>query len=284
MYTFINSSQKITIRLSAVILLCYFLTACTSLIFRPQSHYDALSKEIDTVKQDIYFKSQDGTKLHGWYLPSTQDSTKPKKTILYLHGTTKNISRHLGFVSWLPEKGYEVYIFDYRGYGKSEGEAHMEGVLSDIDAAIHFVVSKKANNQKIVVMGHSLGASMGIYALNQYEKKNQIESFIVLSAFSDYQQVTRDFLDNYWFSWLFQWPLSLTINNDYRPLDYVATLGPVETYFLHGANDEIIRPYHSEVLYKAAQQPKSISVLKTNHNDIFFYKENRQLVLDFLEK
>jgi len=284
MYSFINNSRKIVIRISAAMLLCYFLSACTSLIFRPQSDHESVPIEIDTIKQDIYFRSQDGTKLHGWHLPSTQDPLNPKKTILYLHGTTKNISRHLGFVSWLPEKGYEVFLFDYRGYGKSEGKAHMDGVLADIDAAIRFVANKKANQQKIIIMGHSLGASMGIYALNQSEKKNQIESFIVISAFSDYQKVTRDFLNDYWFSWLFQWPLSLTMTNEYRPLDYVSSLSPIETYFLHGENDEIIRPYHSVALFEAALQPKSISVLKTNHNDIFLYGENRKLVLDFLKK
>lgn len=267
-----------------VVTACYFMIACTSLIFRPQSQHELLSKKIDTVKEDVYFHSSDGTKLHGWYLPSTKDPLNPKKTILYLHGTTKNISRHLSFVSWLPEQGYEVYLFDYRGYGKSEGSPGLEGIFSDIDAAIHFVTSQKRKEQKIVVMGHSLGASMGIYALSQYESKNQIESFIAVSAFSDYQQVTRDFLDNYWFSWLFQWPISLTINNEYRPLNYVSSLSPIETYFLHGKNDEIIRPYHSIALFEAASQPKSISVLKTNHNDIFSYEENRKLVLDFLEK
>jgi len=267
-----------------IIILCYFLLACTSLIFRPQSQHEPLSKEIDTLKEDFYFKSLDDTNLHGWYLPSKRDPLKPKKTILYLHGTTKNISRHIGFVSWLPDQGYEVYIFDYRGYGKSEGSANLEDIFTDISSAIGFVTRQIGEKQTIVVMGHSLGASMGIYTLSQYEHKDLIESFIALSAFSDYQLVTKDFLDNYWFAWPFQWPLSLTINNKYRPLDYVSSLSPIKTYFLHGKNDEIIRSYHSVKLFEAALEPKSISVLKTNHNDIFSYVENRKLILDYLEK
>jgi len=258
--------------------------ACTSLIFRPQKNHEPLPNKNDTVIQDFHFFSQDGTRLHGWHLPSAQDSLNPKKTILYLHGTTKNISRHFGFVSWLPKQGYEVYLFDYRGYGKSEGNANLDGIFMDIDAAIHFVADKNNGDKKIVIMGHSLGASMGIYVLNQYENKNQIDSFIAVSAFSDYQTVTKDFLSSYWFSWLFQWPLSLMINNDYRPVDYVSGLSPIPLLFLHGENDKIIKSYHSEILYEAAQQPKLLSVLRTNHNKIFSYKENRKLVIEFLGK
>jgi len=253
------------------------------MIFRPQQNHEPVPEKIDTIKQDIFFSSIDGTRLHGWYLPSTSNPLKPKKTILYLHGTTKNVSRHLGFVSWLPEYGYEVYIVDYRGYGKSEGSANLEGVLSDINAAIHFVTDKMDDKSKLVIMGHSLGASMGIYAVSRYENKSQIESFIAISAFSDYRSVTRDFLDSYWFSWLFQWPVSLSINNDYRPLDYISQLAPISTLFLHGENDKIIRPYHSVELFKRAFHPKSIAVLKTNHNEIFTFPENQKRILDFIE-
>lgn len=279
----INNQHKVFFRSIAIIFLCYFLTACTSLLFQPVKKHNPLPAQFNTQLQDFYFSSQDGTKLHGWYLPSQQNPLKPKKTILYLHGNAINISSHLGGVYWLPEQGYEVYIFDYRGYGKSDGIAFLEGILADIDAAIHYVANQREADKKFIVMGHSIGASMGIYVISQCEKKNQIESFIAVSAFSDYRTITRDFLSRNWFTWLLQWPLSLTINNDYRPLDYVSSLSPVPAIFLHGKGDTIIEPHHTLALYEAAQQPKSISFLRSNHNDIFSYLENREVILGYLE-
>jgi len=269
-------------KLLTVFIAFHFLTACTSLLFQPVKEHYPLPKQISELTEDFYFSSQDGTKLHGWYLPSRQNPEKPKKTILYLHGNAINISSHLGGVYWLPEQGYEVYIFDYRGYGKSEGIAFLEGILTDIDAAIHYVEDKIEADDKLTIMGHSIGASMGLYVVSQCEKIDRIESFIAVSAFSDYRQVTRDFLGSNWFTWLLQWPLSLTINNDYRPLDYVSSLTPVPLIFLHGKGDTIIEPYHSVALYDAAQQPKSMLYLKSNHNDIFTYAENRKIILDYL--
>lgn len=264
------------------ILICYFLVACTSLIFKPVKEYDELPEKLSAELQDFYFTSHDDKRLHGWYLPSTINPSKPEKTILYLHGTTKNMSRNIAHVSWLPELGYEIYMFDYRGYGKSEGRAYLDGVMMDIDAAINYVADKQGSNTKFTIIGHSLGASMGIYAVSQSERKNQIESFIALAAFSDYRKVTRDFLDKYWFAWLFQWPMSLTINNDYRPLDFVAKLSPVSSVFIHGEDDEVIGFHHSMALYEAAQQPKVISIIESNHNEMFENDENREVLLRYL--
>lgn len=260
------------------------MSGCTSLIFKPSKVHDPIPEEWNPYVKEYYFPSLDNTKLHGWFLPSRQDPLNPKQTILFLHGTTNNISRFLGEVNWLTDAGYEIYLIDYRGYGKSDGSPYSEGILMDIHAAINDVSNKIDSDEKFIILGHSLGASMGIYVLSQSDKKNQVDSFIAVSAFADYRTAARDFLSHYWFAWLFQWPLSLTISNDYRPIDYVAKLSPVSTLFLHGKADKIVEPHQSLELYEAAQQPKAISIIKSNHRDIFSYPENRQLLLEYLDK
>lgn len=267
-------------KLLLVLYICIVLSACTQLMFQPTKQLLPLPEKLNIVKEDFYFTSKDGLKLHGWHLPTVG---KPKKTLLFLHGNAINISNHVAAIYWLPAYGYEVYIFDYRGYGNSEGEADLEGVLEDIDSAVTYVTDKVGEDNQIVVMGQSIGASMGIYALSACQRKARINAYFSVAAFSDYRQVTRDFLSKHWSTWVFQWPLSFTINNDYRPLDYIAELSPIPIYLLHGDQDEIVSVDHARKLYQAARQPKSLFILNGRHNNIFDIAENRKIMVNLLD-
>lgn len=269
-----------SLMLLLVLCFCFALSACTELMFQPSKQLLPLPKELNIVKEDFYFASKDGLRLHGWHLPTTE---KFKKTVLFLHGNAINISDHVAAVYWLPAYGYDVYIFDYRGYGNSDGVANLEGVLGDIDAAITYVTDEVGEDNQIVVMGQSIGASMGVYVLSGSKRKARISAFFSVSAFSDYRQVTRDFLGKHWSTWLFQWPLSYTIDNDYRPLDYIADLSPIPVYVLHGERDDIISVDHARKLYEAAKQPKSLFILNGGHNNIFTLAENRKVIVNLLD-
>lgn len=239
----------------------------------------------DLVYEDFYFTSADGTLLHGWYLPHQTDAEvrRDAKTILFLHGNAQNISNHVAGVYWLPKLGYDVYLFDYRGYGLSKGYSDLPGIMQDIGAAIDYVAGRLVEDN-FVVLGHSLGASMGIYAVSQSVYKNRISAYIAVSAFGDYRLATRDFLSKHWLTSIFQWPLSFTINNQYRALDYVAAMYPVPVYIMHGLGDDIVQHYHSYEIYTAARQPKSLTILKAKHNDVFASSENRASLLYYLNK
>ena len=117
-----------------------------------------------------------------------------------------------------------------------------------------------------------MGASLGTYVLSQSPHKNRIAGFFAVSPFSDYRQITRDFLSRNWLSWSFQWPLSLTINNDYSPADYVRKISPISIYLIHGSKDAIIDVAHSKKLFENALDPKAISIFESSHNDIFAQK------------
>jgi hypothetical protein len=105
-----------------------------------------------------------------------------------------------------------------------------------------------------------------------------------VEAFSDYHDITQDVLSRSWLFWLFQWPLSFTIDNSYRPLDAIGLISPVPVLIMHSESDEMINIYHAERLYNAAKQPKAFQLIEGNHNNIFFITENRQLLLDYLKK
>src|SRR5512143_2232820 len=112
-----------------LLLACIILMqGCTSLIFQPMQMQVRTPGDVGLDYRDLYFHAADATLLHGWFLPAQHEA---KGTLLFLHGNAENISTHLGSVWWLPAEGYNVFLYDYRGYGYSEGKPSLDGLLSD---------------------------------------------------------------------------------------------------------------------------------------------------------
>lgn len=262
-------------------LVCLLLQSCTNALFVPTRQHVLTPDKANLVFSDIKLPGQDGLMLHGWYLPA---SVPARGSILFLHGNGENISTHLASVYWLPAEGYDVYLFDYRGYGKSQGEVDLAGSLNDVESMIAYVATNKSTPQKMIVLGHSMGASMGIYAVSQSAHKNNIAGLISVGAFSDYRTVTRDVLSQSWVTWLFQWPFSLTIDNDFSPKKYIAGISPLPVVILHSDADEIIKTYHATVLFNAAAEPKYFELLHSDHNHVFNDKDNRRILLQYLSR
>jgi len=263
-----------------IILLSIFVfSGCTQVIFQPIKKHLVDPKEFGIAYEDYYFKSHDGLTLHGWYLPAKR---KKLGTVLFFHGNAQNVSTHVGSVYWLPDHGYDVYIIDYRGYGKSEGVVTLPGAIADIEQSIANVLEKMPAAEKLIVMGQSLGASMSAYAAANSPQRERIKTVILVSAFSDYQSVAREFLDKHWLTWALQWPLSLTINNDYRPLDVIGGISPVPILIMHSENDELISYAHAKRLFSHANDPKQLVELDGTHNNWSQYPTNREKLLRYL--
>ena len=122
---------------------------------------------------------------------------------------------------------------------------------------------------------------MGIFAVA--EMKEYVDAAIFVSPFSDYQEVAREFLSKSWLTWLFQWPLSLTINNDYRPLDFVGEISPVPVLFLYSDGDEVIPSAQIKALYEVAVHPKNIEEVVGSHNSIMGIQLNRDIIIRHLD-
>ena len=266
---------KISLYLTITLCLC----SCTNLLFHPYKQL-LLSPDYYDINYDhLYIPVSNDIKLHAWHLPA---SRKPKATIIFFHGNGGNISTHLPSVYWLPKEGYEVYMIEYRGYGHSEGEPDLHDIINDSEEIIQFIISRKKAEENIIVMGHSFGGTLGIYSVANSAYKNKIKAIVSIEAFSDYRAIARDIMSNSWFLWLFQWPLSFTINNDFSPLDSLKNITPVPLVVLHSKDDEIIPFYHAELIFMNANEPKYIEKIKGKHNNTFAYKENKEVLLKYL--
>lgn len=264
------------------ILLLFFVllqAACTSFLFVPYKPLPLTPDAVGISYENINITMRDGITLHGWRLFAKGEK---KGSILFFHGNGDNVSTQLPNTSWLPERGYDVYIVDYRGYGQSEGRAELDAVISDMESIIAFVSGRLAVDEKLIIIGHSLGGSMAIYSVAHSAFRDRIKTLVTIEAFSDYHDVTQDVLSSNWLFWLFQWPLSFTIDNSYRPLDAIGLVSPIPVLIMHSKSDEMIDIYHAERLYQAAKQPKAFQLIDSDHNKVFFKAENRQLLLDYL--
>jgi len=263
-----------------LLILLVNISACSSLIFMPEKKTYVTPAMLGLDGEDVYFTSGEN-RLHGWWLHA-----KPplRGTILFLHGNAENISTHIASVYWLPAHGYDVFLFDYRGYGKSTGVPSLPGIHQDYAAALDYLFHRPGvDSNNIFVFGQSLGAAVVLTATDTSPYKSRLRAVITEGAFTSYRSVAREMFDHSWLTWLFQWPLSMTINDDYRPIDHIAGISPTPVLLIHSKQDEVI-PFHNALeLYAAARQPKTLWVVKdVRHIQTFKNPEYREKLLEYL--
>lgn len=275
-------------RLCAVVAMCVVLATalatagCTSLLFYPTHDYVITPDVIGLAYRDIDFTAADGVRLHGWFLPATGE---PQGTILFVHGNAENISTHIASVAWLPAQGFNVLMFDYRGFGLSEGEPTLDGLHLDTVAALDTVFTEPGvDPTRVAVFGQSLGGSVAIASLVRSPHRRDVRALIVEGAFSSYRGIAQEKLAEFWMTWPLQIPLSFTIDNRYKPLEAIAEVSPTPVLIVHGAVDRIVDPGHAQALYAAAGPPKALWLITgASHIQAFQSAPTRQRLVDYLK-
>jgi fermentation-respiration switch protein FrsA (DUF1100 family) len=264
-----------------ILVLCAAITGCTQLFFFPMKQQVRTPADVGLAYEDVYFPGGNNQKLHGWYLPAVGHA---RATVLFLHGNAENISTHIGSVYWLPERGFNVFIFDYQGYGQSEGVPSIAGALGDVEAALGFLVQQREHyGEPVIVFGQSLGGALAIGAVAHSAYRTHIKGLIVDCAFADYRLIAREKLAGFWLTWPFQWPLSLTIDNDYSPLSSVRAVAPIPLLIMHGEQDQVIPVHHARLLYEQAREPKAIWIFPDgSHGGTTGYPDARNRLVGYM--
>jgi len=268
---------KSFLSLTSSVALLFSITGCTHLFFQPTKELLVDPAQFNIEYENIYFKSIDDLTLHGWLFPAQQEA---KALILFLHGNAQNISTHSSAVHWLTKHQFDVFIFDYRGYGLSEGTPQLSMIMQDISKAIQYSNDHLSIDKPLFVIGQSLGASMGIYSIAKYP--DGIDGAIFISPFSDYRDIAQHALAGNKLTWAFQWPLSFTINNDYRPLSYIQQLPKIPLLYLYSEDDQVIPPEQVKALFNNSKPPKYIESLQGGHNTLFEIDANKEIIRKYL--
>lgn len=203
--------------------------------------------------EEVRLETADGVGLHGWYLPAPA----ARGTLLFFHGNAGNISHRLDSLRIFHRLGLNVLIFDYRGYGRSEGKPSEEGTQQDALAAWnHLVTVRGEAPERIVLFGRSLGAALAAWLA----ARERPGALILESAFISVPELAAEL---YW--WL---PARRLARLRYDTRDALtAVRSPV--LVVHSPADEIIPYHHGLALYQAAPRPKALLQLRGDHNTGF---------------
>jgi alpha-beta hydrolase superfamily lysophospholipase len=229
---------------------------------------------------ELYITTPDGIRLHGWHLRAQGES---KGSVIFFHGNAENITTHIASIYWLPEQGIDVYIFDYRGYGRSEGVPSVDGVILDAVAVMDYVATTQ--KKEFVVFGQSLGCAVAINAVSQFQLKEQVKAVAVDSCFSGFREIAREKLSDVWLTWPLQYPLSLAFTSDHSPIGALEKLPSIPLLVIHGNQDHIIPEHHGVSLYNSATTPKQYwEIEQGRHIDSMTREGVRKKFTEFLTR
>lgn len=207
----------------------------------------------ESVFEDCWFAASDGIRLHAWHLPRRD----PTAFVLHIHGNAGNLSHRAYCARELQQRcGASVMLFDYRGYGRSEGTPTIEGLLRDARAARAYLAQRAGiDERQIVLVGESLGGAVAV----DLAASDGARALVLESTFSS----LRDVASTQYPEFLVSMMVADKLNSAARISDY---RGPLLQF--HGDCDTVIPLDSGRRLFEAAHQPKSFqAMLKHDHND-----------------
>ena len=226
-------------------------------VFIPYREMDGTPAGLRLGFEDVTFAAADGVKLNGWYVPRPGT----KLTVLFCHGNAGNIGNRLEKLFILHDLGVNVFLFDYRGYGRSEGRPSEQGTYNDALAAYDWLRREKSvAPEHLVVQGESLGCAVAV----ELARQRPVGGLVLESAFASVPEMARAV-----YPWL---PLHLLCRIRY---DSLAKIGAVKAPLLslHSREDDIVPFSQAERLFAAAPGPKKLVELRGSHNDGFAVSE-----------
>jgi len=208
----------------------------------PTTSSPAAWKISQTAQIDVSFEAEDGTALHGWFFAHK----KPRYAILYCHGNGEDISHNAVTMDFLRDTlEASIFLFDYRGYGKSEGSPYEEGVILDGLAAQRWLAEKmQLQTDEIVLMGRSLGGGVAVALAEQQGAR----ALVLQNTFASMTEVAAGK-----FPWL---PVRWMMRNRFSSAErIVGYKGPLLQ--IHGTADRVVPYAQGQRLFAAASgQPK----------------------------
>jgi fermentation-respiration switch protein FrsA (DUF1100 family) len=258
-----------TFLILSVLLLTLPIQGCVSgMFYQPdRKTYDSPDRHGLKYEQ-IAFQSKDGTRLTGWFVPAVG---APRGTVIHFHGNAQNMTAHFGFVSWLPAQGFNLFVFDYRGYGASAGRPNRRGVYEDSLAALDYIAARPGiDHNRLLVLGQSLGGANAIAAVGS-RPPGGIRAVAIDSAFASYQGIVRDKIAAIPILSYLRNPLShLLIGNDLSPEAVVANIAPTPLLIIHGTADPVVPYSHGKRLFELAREPKKFWTIEGGeHTEAF---------------
>lgn len=206
--------------------------------------------------EDVEFAAADGMHLHGWYCPVDN----PRAVVLMSHGNAGNVTHRTDeILLWQRHLRVSVFIYDYRGFGRSEGSPNEAGVYADARGAYRWLTEDKGIAAgDVVLRGESIGSAVSLQVALEVPHR----ALIMESPFTSAVEVGQ-----LHYGWL---PVKLVMRNRFESIDKIGKYqGPL--LITHGTRDSIIPFTMGQALFDRANEPKTFYAVKgADHNDVPF--------------
>jgi pimeloyl-ACP methyl ester carboxylesterase len=240
-----------------IVMLC-LLTGCgleNRLIFHPATGIARTPRDVGLDYQDLYFTTADNVRLNGWFIPHPQASA----TMVWFHGNAGNIGDRVNNIKLLHDKTrISIFIFDYRGYGRSPGSSSETTTYLDGEAAMNFVRSQlQIESKNLLIFGRSLGAAVAAEMASRHDSR----AVILESPFASIREMAKVVFPAL--------PIGPLLSAKFDVIDKVGKI-TVPLLVLHGDQDGIIPFEQGQRVFAAARQPKQFyPITGAGHNDTF---------------
>ena len=241
---------------------CLFQLTRILLFFPDQTKYDLkqplamIEQKLKTKVDAVTFKSANGKNLNGLYF-KREGATQ---VFLVSHGNAGNIAHRLAHVIHMLNIGASVLLYDYQGYGQSEGDPSVRGIVDDGLAAYDFLTKDKGwKAAQVIAYGESLGCAV----TGQISKQRKVAAIVLQSGFASLPGAARDR-----FIWLNLFP-DFTFPQPQLNNCQIMASSHAPLLIIHGEKDSILPVKYADQVFAAAVEPKQIMKLKNSgHNDV----------------
>ena len=233
--------------------LCFPSCAFNSKFYVPNKE----NTEITWAKcKEGFFEGANDNRLHFAFFESY--GNKVLATVLILHGNGGNLASCESIVMPFVRNGFQVFIFDYQGFGKSEGDPTHDNLLKDADTFLKYVKNRaQTKNKKLLVMGTSLGGQLSIALTAQ--NQDIIEALVVEGTFTSHKDIAV-----HTSSGIGRFFAKMLVSSNYNAKKLIRTIS-IPKLIIHSSEDEV-NPYHMGVeLYENAKEPKTFWEIRGGH-------------------
>jgi uncharacterized protein len=245
-------------RIFLILVLAVLLSACgmgTRYMFASSSELLATPDQLGLLYQEVWFPAADGTKLHGWYVPGNAD----RPLVLFFHGNAANISHRVENLAHLHEMGFPVFIFDYRGFGRSSGRPLKEADLwRDCRGALSWLAAQGWQPERMIFFGRSMGAALAM----QMALETPPAGLVLEAPFTSLTEIARR-LTPITYALLGWWSIDARFDNS-------GLIGKLDVPLLifHGTADSVVPVEMGTRLFARAPEPKMLYLVDgAGHSD-----------------
>lgn len=260
------------------------MTGCESFFFHPAGVLPYQPDICERRPENFFIETTDGFTLHAWLFRTPYP--EPKGTVIFMHGNSRNMGTESLSMLWLLDKGYNLFTFDYRGYGLSQGKPSIKGIMEDgAEAVDGFMRIENLDKTNVILWGQSLGGAAASYTAANSPHADKIKILVLDSTFTSWRDIARDQAAAIFLTWPFQYPISWFYSDGMSSKVYVPVSKIKNTLIVHSSGDKLINIKHAEKLFELAKEPKEFFRYDyAVHARIMNNSMNRPKVADYFDK